>query len=417
MPVISFLSPSLSVYPQLIDPMNKTHQTLRNNALDTSMPACATASQRSQGNTSKVAAAVFLLAVGTGFATTATAAYEAGGGIALDETGVAIGSEDPSSGGNPATADGPYAISVGSFATATGEQATAVGASANANGTGATALGTFANASGRGATASGSTSIANGNGATAQGLLSRATGNGATASGAYANANGVGATATGARANANGAGATAYGPGAKANGASALAVGENAAATGANALSVGPGSSANGDNATAIGFRAMALQATGVALGAGSVADRAGMSGQAEAFSGVPVGSTQGALSVGSVGNERQITNVAGGTQPTDAVNVRQLTAAQNQLQSQLDGTRRIAYSGVAMATAMSTLPQAMTPGKALLSVGVGSYSGYSALAFGYSARSQGGKWIYKVNGALSGEKFNVGLGVGYEFD
>jgi hypothetical protein len=397
--------------------MNEINQTLRNNALDTSMPTCAAASIRSKGNTSKAVAAVFLLAVGTGFAPTATAAYEAGGGIALDETGVAIGSEDSSSGGKTATADGAYATSLGSLATATGEQTTAVGTSTNANGTGATALGTYANASGAGATASGSTAIANGDGATAHGLLSRAIGEGATASGPYANANGIGATATGAMANANGVGAAAYGPGAKANGDSALAAGARAAATGANALSVGPDSKANGVNATAIGFRAVTLQAAGVALGAASIADRAGMSGQAEAFSGTPVSSTQGAVSVGSAGNERQITNVAGGTMPTDAVNVRQLTAAQNQLQSQIDGTRRIAYSGVAMATAMSTLPQAMTPGKALLSVGVGSYSGYSAAAFGYSSRSQGGKWIYKVNGALGGQRFNVGLGVGYEFD
>ncbi len=69
------------------------------------------------------------------------------------------------------------------------------------------------------------------------------------------------------------------------------------------------------------------------------------------------------------------------------------------------------------MATAMSSLPQAMTPGKTLLSLGVGNYSGYSALAVGFSSRSDNGKWIYKVNGGYSGTKFNIGVGVGYEFD
>jgi len=66
-----------------------------------------------------------------------------------------------------------------------------------------------------------------------------------------------------------------------------------------------------------------------VALGAGAAAERGGMNGQRELFSNVAVGSTQGAVSVGSAGGERQITNVAGGTQATDAVNVRQLQAVQ----------------------------------------------------------------------------------------
>jgi autotransporter adhesin len=76
----------------------------------------------------------------------------------------------------------------------------------------------------------------------------------------------------------------------------------------------------------------------------------------------------------------------------------------------------RIAYSGVAMATAMSSLPQAMTPGKNLLSVGVGYYSGYSALAVGYSRRSADGNWVYKINGGISAQRFNLGLGIGYEW-
>jgi autotransporter adhesin len=52
--------------------------------------------------------------------------------------------------------------------------------------------------------------------------------------------------------------------------------------------------------------------------------------------------STQGAASFGSVGNERQLTNVAGGTQATDAVNVRQLESVQAssvQYASRADGS------------------------------------------------------------------------------
>ncbi|MDR5731570.1 hypothetical protein QCE47_04305 [Caballeronia sp. LZ025] len=64
---------------------------------------------------------------------------------------------------------------------------------------------------------------------------------------------------------------------------------------------------ATGARATAMGANAQAVAGNSVALGADSVADRTNT------------------VSVGSSGNERQITNVAAGTQGTDAVNVDQL--------------------------------------------------------------------------------------------
>ncbi len=67
------------------------------------------------------------------------------------------------------------------------------------------------------------------------------------------------------------------------------------------------------DNATqsvALGTASLVYSANSVALGYGSVADR------------------ENTVSVGSAGNERQITNVAAGTERTDAVNVGQLQDA-----------------------------------------------------------------------------------------
>ncbi|MGK0546441.1 hypothetical protein ACSEE7_13165 [Halomonas cupida] len=86
---------------------------------------------------------------------------------------------------------------------------------------------------------------------------------------------------------------------------------------------------AKGDDSIAIGGEAVAESKGGVALGSGAIADREGMNGKQEAFSDVAVASSQGALSVGSEGGERQITHVAGGTEDTDAVNVRQLKSVQ----------------------------------------------------------------------------------------
>ena len=85
----------------------------------------------------------------------------------------------------------------------------------------------------------------------------------------------------------------------------------NPSASGANAAAGGAGSSAAGANATALGNGAQAQADNTVALGAGSVADRANT------------------VSVGNAGAERQIANVADGSQATDAVNVRQLQASQ----------------------------------------------------------------------------------------
>jgi hypothetical protein len=70
---------------------------------------------------------------------------------------------------------------------------------------------------------------------------------------------------------------------------------------------VGETAVATGARATAMGANAQAVAGNSVALGADSIADRANT------------------VSVGSSGNERQITNVAAGTQGTDAVNVDQL--------------------------------------------------------------------------------------------
>lgn len=107
---------------------------------------------------------------------------------------------------------------------------------------------------------------------------------------------------------------------------------ENAITGVSNVISFGHQNAIYADNAVAIGNGAGVSVEGGVALGVGSVADRAAEVvgyGAAEGETGIAWKATNGAVSVGSSveGKKitRQITNVAAGTEDTDAVNVAQL--------------------------------------------------------------------------------------------
>src|SRR3546814_162221 len=85
------------------------------------------------------------------------------------------------------------------------------------------------------------------------------------------------------------------------------AVGAEAWAAGVGSTAVGFYSTTYGADSVALGANSMADADNSVALGANSYADRANT------------------VSVGDVGDERQITNVAAGSEDTDAVNLAQL--------------------------------------------------------------------------------------------
>jgi autotransporter adhesin len=90
---------------------------------------------------------------------------------------------------------------------------------------------------------------------------------------------------------------------------------------------------------------------------------------------------------VGSEGNERRITNVANGVNPTDAANMGQLQSGLNSLQTGMNSVARNAYSGVAAATALTMIPD-VDQGKTIaVGVGTANFQGYQATALGVSAR------------------------------
>lgn len=165
---------------------------------------------------------------------------------------------------------------------------------------------------------------------------------------------------------------------------------------------------ARGAHSTAMGANAAANADNSVALGAGSVANRANT------------------VSVGDVGSERQITNVAAGTQGTDAVNLNQLNAASTQSQQytdqQIGGMRstindvaRNAYSGVAAATALSMIPDVDLGKTIAVGVGTANYRGYQATAIGATARVKQNIKV-RVGAGLSSGGTTVGLGASYQW-
>ncbi|WP_242166302.1 YadA-like family protein, partial [Lysobacter sp. M15] len=127
-----------------------------------------------------------------------------------------------------------------------------------------------------------------------------------------------------------------------ASGINAVASGVNASASGQGSVAMGADSTATGAGSVAMGTGSQSTVEGGVALGADSVSDTtAGVAGyvpagatDAQTAAIAATTSTSGAVSVGDAdsGLYRQITGVAAGTEASDAVNVAQLQAVQNQV-------------------------------------------------------------------------------------
>ncbi|ORF07529.1 hypothetical protein BGI03_04000 [Snodgrassella alvi] len=222
-----------------------------------------------------------------------------------------------------------------------------------------------------------------------------------------------------------------------AQGTDSIAVGGAAMASGTSAVAIGDSASAPSANAVALGSQAKVTQAGGVALGAGSVANTAAgiesyipvtaTSQQAAAIRATK--STEGAVSVGDASKDiyRQITGVAAGTADTDAVNVAQLKGVDNQvsrineyvnqINDNVHRVERRAYSGTAMAMALSGayLPS-LNGGEQTVGVGVGAYRGYGAIGVNYKAASKNGKITWGAGVSTTGKEVAVNSVLGFKW-
>ena len=268
--------------------------------------------------------------------------------------------------GSNTTVSGTAAVGIGYSNEVTGDRAVAIGSSLNSVKTGASgdygvaigaasrALAEAATAIGKNTISSGADSIAIGTAATSTSAASSAISVGKNAKTEDQNAVAIGvdsyaktmdSIAIGNTAKATGAVSTALGARAEALGTSAVAVGINAKAKKDQATALGFSAQANEKNSVALGYSAISSQENAVALGSASTTTTNATSqgsvvigGKTITWSGAPtVTGTGMQVSVGSVGAERQIKNVAAGEvskTSTDAINGSQLYAVADALRT-----------------------------------------------------------------------------------
>ena len=268
--------------------------------------------------------------------------------------------------GSFTTVSGPAAVGIGYSNEVTGDRAVAIGSSLNGVKTGVSgnygvaigaasrALAEAATAIGKNTTSSGADSVVIGTDATSTSAASSAISVGKNAKTEDQNAVAIGvdsyaktmdSIAIGNTAKATGAVSTALGARAEALGTSAVAVGINAKAKKDRATALGFSAQANEKNSVALGYSAISSQENAVALGSASTTTTNATSqgsvvigGKTITWSGAPtVTGTGMQVSVGSVGAERQIKNVAAGEvskTSTDAINGSQLYAVADALRT-----------------------------------------------------------------------------------
>ena len=217
-----------------------------------------------------------------------------------------------------------------------------------------------------------------------------------------------------------------------------IAAGSEVEADGENAVAVGYKSTAQssavaiGDNAraekdtVAIGKEANASAEGGVALGMGSTADRTGgitgwdpKTGKTSAEATAVWKSGNGAISVGGAEGSRQITNVAAGSEDSDAVNLAQLKKAMTHYYSvktteETDqaGNNNYLNDGATGNNALAAGVSAMATADNATAVGMNTHAnGENSSAYGYNATAAKKDSVAIGSGATAQSEKAISIG------
>ncbi|MDC5151603.1 trimeric autotransporter adhesin Ata [Acinetobacter baumannii] len=380
--------------------------------------------------------------IGQGTSISGTTSCREGSANTANQKDIAIGcgaQTQDRTGSNIANRNNPYnnstgayagamkqggAISVGTGAvvekglgTAIGSYATTQGISGVAIGTGALSSGNTALAVGRQSAATADFSQAIGNVAAATGKGSLAIGHSATAEGYRSiaigspdieNADPVAGQAGAAyqpkmATKATGKDSIAFGGGAVATEENALAIGAFSESKGKKSVAIGTGAKAQKDNAVVIGDQAKASFEGGVAIGKGARSEAEnsialGKDSKASQATGESFLTKQsaptGVLSIGDIGTERRIQNVADGAADSDAATVRQLKAARSHYVSINDNGQQggnFENDGATGRNAIAVGVNASAAGREAMAIGGSAQAiGSGAIAMGSSSQTVG---------------------------
>ncbi|MDV7629942.1 trimeric autotransporter adhesin Ata [Acinetobacter baumannii] len=380
--------------------------------------------------------------IGQGTSISGTTSCREGSANTANQKDIAIGcgaQTQDRTGSNIANRNNPYnnstgayagamkqggAISVGTGAvvekglgTAIGSYATTQGISGVAIGTGALSSGNTALAVGRQSAATADFSQAIGNVAAATGKGSLAIGHSATAEGYRSiaigspdieNADPVAGQAGAAyqpkmATKATGKDSIAFGGGVVATEENALAIGAFSESKGKKSVAIGTGAKAQKDNAVVIGDQAEASFEGGVAIGKGARSEAEnsialGKDSKASQATGESFLTKQsaptGVLSIGDVGSERRIQNVADGAADSDAATVRQLKAARTHYVSINDNGQpggNFENDGATGRNAIAVGVNASAAGREAMAIGGNAQAiGSGAIAMGSSSQTVG---------------------------
>ncbi|MDR2249118.1 trimeric autotransporter adhesin Ata [Acinetobacter sp.] len=296
------------------------------------------------------------------------------GAVVEKSLGTAIGSYATTQGisgvaiGTGALSSGNTALALGRQSAATADFSQAIGNVAAATGKGSLAIGHSATAEGYRSIAIGSPDIENADPVAGQAgaayqpkMATKATGKDSIAFGGGAVATEENALAIGAFSESKGKKSVAIGTGAKAQKDNAVVIGDQAEATFDGGVAIGKGARSEAENSIAVGKDSKAVQATG------------------ESFL-TKQSSPTGVLSIGDVGSERRIQNVADGAADSDAATIRQLKAARTHYVSINDNGQQ-----------GSNFENDGATGRNAIAIGVNTSAvGYDAMAVGGNAQAMG---------------------------
>ena len=209
-----------------------------------------------------------------------------------------------------------------------------------------------------------------------------------------------------------------------ANGSNAVAVGYQSTAD-SSAVAVGDTAVAK-ENGVAIGKDTKASVEGSIALGKGSEADRSGgitgwdpKTGTTSVKTGTAWQSGAGALSIGNGSASRQITNVAAGSEDSDAVNLAQLKEAMTHYYSvktteatDAAGNNNYLNDGATGDNALAAGVSAVAKGNNATAVGTQTYaSGENASAYGYRSVASGPNSLAIGSGTSAQQEGSVAVG------